>query len=86
MEGAGSNWRVAVLTDLGIFYRRLGYLSKAMESWEEASRLVLSGRISLDNHIAAAERLEDYRSAWDAVANGNLFNSLLCVSRDLELL
>ena len=56
------------------------------ESWDEASRMVLSGRISLDDHTAAVESLEDYRSAWDAVASGERFNSLLCVSRDLELL
>ena len=56
------------------------------ESWDEASRLVLSGQISLDNHTAVVESLEDYRLAWEAVASGERFNSLLCISRDLELL
>ena len=56
------------------------------ESWDEASRLVLSGQITLDDHTAVVERLDDYRTAWDEAANGKRFHSLLCVSRDLELL
>ncbi len=33
-----SPWRVALLTDLGIVYRRTGYFSRALEVWEEAWR------------------------------------------------
>jgi RHS repeat-associated protein len=33
-----SGWRVAVLTDLGIDYRRYGYFSRALAAWSEAWR------------------------------------------------
>ena len=55
-------------------------------SWEEAVRLVLSGRISLVDHTAVVEPLEDYREVWNGLENGEQFKSLLCVNRDLELL
>jgi hypothetical protein len=32
----GSPWRVSLLTDLGIVYRRTGHFSKALAAWEEA--------------------------------------------------
>src|SRR6185503_6193585 len=35
-----SAWRAALLTDLGIVYRRSGYFTKALAAWEEAWRLL----------------------------------------------
>jgi RHS repeat-associated protein len=34
-----SAWKTALLTDLGIVYRRTGYFSKALEAWEDAWKL-----------------------------------------------
>src|SRR5262249_9045075 len=34
-----SAWRAALLTDLGVVYRRTGYFSKALGAWSEAWRL-----------------------------------------------
>src|SRR5438876_2570982 len=34
-----SSWKAALLTDLGIVYRKTGYFSKALEAWEDAWRL-----------------------------------------------
>ena len=34
-----SAWRVSLLTDLGIVYRKTGYFSRALQVWEEAWRL-----------------------------------------------
>src|SRR5207249_499274 len=34
-----SAWRAALLTDLGIVYRRTGYFSKALVAWEKAWQL-----------------------------------------------
>jgi len=34
-----SPWRVSLLTDLGILYRRTGHFSKALAAWEEAWKL-----------------------------------------------
>jgi RHS repeat-associated protein len=34
-----SAWRAALLTDLGIVYRKTGYFSKALEAWEDAWKL-----------------------------------------------
>jgi RHS repeat-associated protein len=33
-----STWRVSLLTDLGIVFRKTGYFSRAMQAWEEAWR------------------------------------------------
>jgi D-arabinose 1-dehydrogenase-like Zn-dependent alcohol dehydrogenase len=55
-------------------------------SWEEAVRLVLSGRVNLADHMAAVKSLEDYREAWEQSANGEQFKTLLSVNQDLELL
>ncbi|HSO74975.1 MAG TPA: type IV secretion protein Rhs, partial [Blastocatellia bacterium] len=34
-----TNWRVSIVTNLGVVYRRTGYFLKALEAWEEAWRL-----------------------------------------------
>jgi RHS repeat-associated protein len=49
-----SAWRAALLTDLGIIYRRTGYFSKALSAWEEAWSLSKSA--SAPNAVAIADR------------------------------
>lgn len=34
-----TSWRVGIVTNLGVVYRRTGYFLKALESWEEAWKL-----------------------------------------------
>jgi hypothetical protein len=45
-------WRGALLTDLGIVYRRTGYFSKALGAWEEAWTAAKVARDAAGNAIA----------------------------------
>src|SRR5207247_1006048 len=49
-----SAWRMSLLTDLGIVYRRSGHFTKALAAWEEAWRLGKSE--TRPNPRAIAER------------------------------
>jgi RHS repeat-associated protein len=47
---AHSPWRFSLLANLGIIYRKTGYYSKAIDSWEEAWKL---GKGEKDLHVQA---------------------------------
>lgn len=48
----GSRWRAALLTNMGIVYRRTGYFTKALAAWEEAWTIAKNENGPLQRAIA----------------------------------
>ena len=64
----------------------IGSVASRSRDWGEAIRIVHSGEVSLDDHTAVVEPLENYRKAWNNLETREHFKVLLTVSKELEAL
>jgi threonine dehydrogenase-like Zn-dependent dehydrogenase/glycosyltransferase involved in cell wall biosynthesis len=62
------------------------YAASESSSWQEAVRLIASGTINLDDHIATVEPLGAYGRIWEGVESGESFKVLINVAKKLKAL